>query len=204
MLSTDFLLTSLIVVLIPGTGVMYTVSAAIFLGRSAGVAAALGCTFGIVPHLLASIIGISAILHMSAVAFQTVKYIGAAYLLYLSYSLWKNSGELQVTSSCSTKDNRRIVLKGLLINILNPKLSIFFLAFMPLFMTPETTSPLFQLLFMSLIFMLMTFSVFVIYGFLAHSARRHIVDSPRNSRYLQKTFAAAFAVFGIKLAMAEQ
>lgn len=204
MFSPEFLLTSLIVVLIPGTGVIYTVSTGLFLGKRASIAAAIGCTIGIVPHLIASILGISAIMHMSALAFQIIKYIGTIYLLYLAYSMWKETGGLHINSTFSTHQKRQIITKGLLINILNPKLSIFFLAFMPLFIAPESASPLPQLLAMSLVFMLMTLFIFIFYGLLANYVRRYIVNSPKNSRYLQKSFALIFAAFGLKLALTER
>ena len=203
MITLEFLLTSLVVVLIPGTGVIFTVSSAIFLGRRASIAAAFGCTIGIVPHLLACILGLSVILHMSAVAFQVIRYVGSAYLLYLAYSMWKNSGRIQIDSKNSAKTMRAVALKGFLINILNPKLSIFFLAFLPLFIPPASPSPTLQLLLLSALFMLMTFIIFVIYGLLANYFRKQVVESPRNAKYLQRSFAALFALFGVKLALTE-
>ena len=142
MISSEFLLTSLVVVLIPGTGVIYTISNGIFLGWRASIAAAIGCTAGIIPHLLASILGLSAILHMSAVAFQVIKLVGALYLLYLAWGMWRETGALKFDSSCSNMRYRQIITRGFLINILNPKLSVFFLAFLPLLLH---TPPLHQL-----------------------------------------------------------
>ena len=135
MFNTEFLITSLVVVLIPGTGVIYTVSTGLFLGWRASIAAACGCTAGIIPHLSASILGLSAILHMSAVAFQAVKYAGAAYLLYLAWSMWRDTGALKFNSPSHKNGLRQIATRGFLINILNPKLSIFFLTFLPLFIS---------------------------------------------------------------------
>jgi threonine/homoserine/homoserine lactone efflux protein len=204
MFSTEFLLTSLIVVLIPGTGVIYTVSNGLFLGWRASVAAALGCTAGIVPHLLAGILGLSAILHLSAVAFQTIKYLGAAYLLYLAWSMWRETGALSFESSGQKSTLRRIAARGILINILNPKLTIFFLAFLPLFVSKDIGSALPQLLVLSAVFMSMTLVVFVIYGVCAHSVRACVVNSSRRVLWTQRTFALAFASLGLKLAMTER
>lgn len=204
MISTEFLLTSLVVVLMPGTGVIYTVSTGIFSGRRASIAAAFGCTIGIIPHLTASIFGLSAIIHMSAIAFQVVKYAGVIYLMYLSWSMWRETGSLQVNSPESTKSLWHIVIKGLLINILNPKLSIFFLAFLPLFVSPNVSSPMFQMLILSGIFMAMTLIIFILYGLLANFVRKYIVNSSKVTAWLQKSFAAIFAVLGLKLAMTEQ
>ena len=156
MLSTEFLITSLVVVLIPGTGVIYTVSNGLFLGRRASIAAAIGCTAGIIPHLTASILGLSAILHMSALAFQSIKFAGAAYLLYLAWGMWRETGTLKLDSSATSRGVWLIIRRGFLINILNPKLSVFFLAFLPLFVSTNASSPTLQMIVLSLIFMMMT------------------------------------------------
>jgi threonine/homoserine/homoserine lactone efflux protein len=204
MFSTEFLLTSLVVVLIPGTGVIYTVSTGLFLGWRASIAAAFGCTAGIIPHLTASILGLSALLHLSAVAFQCVKFAGAAYLLYLAWSMWRDTGAMKFNSPSSKKGLWQIVMKGFLINILNPKLSIFFLAFLPLFVNPNTISPMFDMLLLSIVFMGMTLIVFILYGVLANSVRRHVIHSPRVIVWLQRSFAATFALLGVKLALTDQ
>ena len=204
MFSTEFLLTSLVVVLIPGTGVIYTVSTGLFSGWRASIAAAFGCTTGIIPHLTASILGLSAILHMSATAFQVIKYAGVVYLMYLAWSMWRETGALQVNSHESAKSLRKIVAKGFLINILNPKLSIFFFAFLPLFISPNVSSPMFQMLILSAVFMAMTLIVFIFYGLSANYVRKYIVNSSRVASLLQKSFAAIFAALGVKLAMTEQ
>ena len=204
MFSTDFLLTSLVVVLIPGTGVIYTVSTGLFLGWRASIAAAFGCTAGIIPHLFASILGLSALLHLSAVAFQCVKFAGATYLLYLAWSMWRDTGAMNFNSSSSKNGLWQVVMKGFLINILNPKLSIFFLAFLPLFVNPKTISPMFDMLILSIVFMGMTLIIFILYGVLANSVRRHVIDSPRLIVWLKRSFAATFALLGVKLAMTDQ
>jgi threonine/homoserine/homoserine lactone efflux protein len=200
MVSTEFLITSLVVVLIPGTGVIYTVSTGLFLGWRASIAAAFGCTAGIIPHLTASILGLSAILHMSALAFQAIKFAGAAYLLYLAWSMWRETGALKFDSPSTQKGMLQIATKGFLINILNPKLSIFFLAFLPLFVSPGTASPTFQMLFLGAIFMAITLVIFMLYGVSANGVRRYVIHSPRVIVWLQRSFAVTFAALGIKLA----
>ncbi|MBN2427211.1 MAG: LysE family translocator [Deltaproteobacteria bacterium] len=204
MFNTEFLLTSLIVVLIPGTGVIYTVSTGLFLGRRASIGAAFGCTAGIVPHLLASVLGLSALLHISALAFQAIKYAGAVYLLYLAWSMWRETGTLKLDSTERSRDLRRIAVRGFLINILNPKLSIFFLAFLPLFVSPQAASPMGQMLLLSGIFMAMTLGIFILYGISANGVRSYIINSPKAIRRMQRSFAAVFAVLGVKLALTEQ
>ncbi len=203
MFNTEFLITSLVVVLIPGTGVIYTVSTGLFLGWRASIAAAFGCTAGIIPHLAASILGLSAIIHMSAVAFQIVKYAGAAYLLYLAWLMWRDTGALSFNSPSQKNSIRQIVTRGFLINILNPKLSIFFLAFLPLFVSPNTLSPIFEMFILSIVFMAMTLIIFILYGISANGFRKHVINSPRIIISLQRSFAAIFAALGVKLAVTD-
>jgi threonine/homoserine/homoserine lactone efflux protein len=202
--SIDFLLTSLVVVLIPGTGVVYTVSTALFQGWRVGVAAALGCTLGIVPHLLATILGLTAILHMSALAFQVLKYLGVAYLLYIAWGMWRDRGALKLSDPGGDRALRRVVVRGILINILNPKLTLFFLAFLPQFIATRSSHPLVEMLFLSGVFMAMTLVVFMLYGAAAHGVRRYVINSPRVVRWLQRGFAGVFAMLGAKLALAER
>jgi threonine/homoserine/homoserine lactone efflux protein len=204
MISLEFLITSLIVVLIPGTGVIYTVSTGIVQGRKASVYAALGCTAGIVPHLLATVLGLAAVMHTSALAFQLLKYAGVAYLFYVAYATWKDSSAFAVDGTVAHTSPMDLVVKAFLLNILNPKLTIFFLAFLPQFVEPGAAQPLAQLLILSAVFMAMTFAVFVAYGLVAHAFRKLVLDSVRVQRWLRYSFAAAFAGLGAKLALTEK
>ena len=203
-MSIDFLVTSLVGVLIPGTGVIYTVSIGLFQGWRASVAAAIGCTVGIVPHLLASILGLAAILHMSALAFQVLKYVGVAYLLYLAWGLWRDKGALKLSDPESGRRFWQVAVRGTLINILNPKLSLFFLAFLPQFIATRSQHPLAEMLFLSGVFMAMTLVIFILYGAAAHGVRRYVMNSPRVILWLQRSFAGVFALLGAKLALAER
>ncbi|MFK3824278.1 LysE family translocator [Pseudomonas yamanorum] len=204
MFSLNFLITCLIVVLIPGTGVIFTVSTGLTAGKRASVFAALGCTAGIVPHLLASVLGLSALLHTSALAFEALKYAGAAYLLYLAYATWRDRSAFAMNDAPTISSARSLMVRGLLLNILNPKLTIFFLAFLPQFVTPGTSAPALQMLLLSSVFMAMTFAVFVIYGLLANVFRRAVIESPRVQNWLRRSFAAAFAGLGLNLAFAQR
>lgn len=203
-MSSEFLLTSLIVVLVPGTGVIYTISTGLFLGWRASIAAAVGCTFGIIPHLLATILGLAAILHVSALAFQTLKFVGVAYLLYLAWTMWRETGAIEFENSSKAKSSRQIIIRGFLINILNPKLSIFFLAFLPQFVQTDSTTPLLQMFMLSVVFMVMTLFIFMAYGAFAHAVRSYVASSHRMVRRVQRSFAVIFAALGVKLAMAER
>jgi len=204
MLSTEFLITSLVVVLIPGTGVIYTVSTGLFLGWRAAIAAALGCTAGIIPHLFASVMGLSMLIHTSAVAFQAVKFAGVVYLLYIAWSMWHETGVLKFERSNKKNSMLKIAARGVLINILNPKLSIFFLAFLPLFVPADTVSPGLQMSFLSAVFMGLTLVIFILYGIFAHNVSAYVINSPKVVFGTQRTFAVIFALLGAKLAVSEQ
>lgn len=204
MISVEFLITSLVVVLIPGTGVLYTVATGLFIGKRASFFAALGCTLGIVPALAASSLGLAALFHTSALAFQVVKYLGVIYLLYLAWQMWRSSSPLSIEQRYKKTKYTSIIIKGFLLNILNPKLSIFFLAFLPQFIEVTESSALMQMFVLGFVFMLMTFLIFLIYGFLSGSFSQFIVGSKKASAILQKTFAVSFAGLGLKLALSER
>jgi threonine/homoserine/homoserine lactone efflux protein len=206
-MTPEFLLTSLIVVLMPGTGVIYTLSAGLFQGRLASVAAAFGCTLGIVPHMAASMLGLAALLHASALAFQAVKLAGVAYLLYLAWQMWRVADPPPVAEPVAAgapAGLARVAVRGILINILNPKLSIFFLAFLPQFTPADAADPLWAMAGHSAVFMAMTFVVFVLYGSFAALARERVIASPRVMRWLRRAFAGLFAALGARLAFMER
>jgi threonine/homoserine/homoserine lactone efflux protein len=203
-MSVEFLLTSLIVVIAPGTGVLYTLAAGLSRGRRASIVAALGCTLGILPHMAAAITGLAAVLHTSALAFQTLKYLGVAYLLYMAWNIVRERGALRVNTEPQSPSARQVIVTAILINLLNPKLSIFFLAFLPQFVSAGETHPLARMLELSGIFMALTFAVFVGYGVFAAAVRRHVISSPRVLTWMRRSFAAAFLALGAKLALAER
>lgn len=203
-MSVEFLITSFIVVVSPGTGVLYTLAAGLSRGARASVVAAFGCTIGIVPHMAAAIMGLAALLHTSALAFQVFKYLGVAYLLYMAWSSLRERGALRVEKEVGTRSAVQVTVTGILINILNPKLSIFFLAFLPQFVSAGEANPLSRMLALSAVFMLMTFVVFVGYGLFAASIRDHVISRPRVLTWMRRSFAGAFAALGAKLAFADR
>lgn len=203
MISLEFLVTSLVIILVPGTGVIYTVATGIGQGRKASIYAALGCTAGIVPHLAATVVGLATLLHSGAMAFQVLKYAGVAYLFYIAYATWRDESAFAGDATMSKSSATELIVKAFLLNILNPKLTIFFLAFLPQFIEPDTEQPLLRLLLLSSIFMAMTFVVFAAYGFIAHAFSRLVLESSRVQRGLRRSFSAAFAGIGAKLAIPE-
>ena len=203
-MSVEFLLTSIIVILLPGTGVLYTLAVGLGRGMNASVIAAFGCTLGIVPHMVASIVGLAALLHASALAFQLIKYLGVLYLFYMAWMILREGGALDVEPDRAAISPGRLILNAIMINTLNPKLSLFFLAFLPQFVATDATSPTATLVGLALAFMGMTFIVFVGYGAAASLARDYVVSRPAVLRWLKRSFAGAFALLGFRLAMAER
>ena len=203
MITLEFLVTSLIVVLSPGTGVVFTISTGIAQGGRASVFAAIGCTAGIVPHLLATVLGLAALMHTSALAFQALKFAGVAYLLYLALMTWRDQTAFAVERDAAARSATSLMVKAVLLNILNPKLTIFFLAFLPQFVDPAGAA-LAQMLTLSAVFMAMTFGVFAAYGLLAHAFRAAVIESPRVQSWLRRSFAGAFVALGANLALSDR
>jgi threonine/homoserine/homoserine lactone efflux protein len=203
-MSPSFLLTSLIVVASPGTGVLYTLAAALTRGSRASIAAAFGCTLGIVPHMAAAMLGLAAVLHASALAFSVLKWCGVLYLAYMAWQALRERGALAVDATLDARSGRRIIVTGFLINILNPKLSIFFLAFLPQFIAADDGHPLMRMLELSAAFMAMTFVVFVLYGLFAAKIRDRVVSRPKVMAWMRRGFAAGFAALGARLAFADR
>jgi threonine/homoserine/homoserine lactone efflux protein len=204
MMSIEFLITSLIMIASPGTGALYTLAAGLSRGARASVIAAFGCTLGIVPHMAAAIMGLAALIHTSALAFEALKYLGVIYLLYMAWNALKEQGALRVDKEVDARSALQVIGTAVLINILNPKLSIFFLAFLPQFVSVDEPSPLSRMLLLSLVFMLLTFMVFAVYGLFAAAVRQHVVSRPKVLMWMRRSFAGAFVALGAKLALAER
>lgn len=203
-MSIEFLITSLIIVATPGTGVLLTLAAGLSRGKRASIVAAVGCTLGIIPHIAAAIMGAAALLHTSALAFQTLKYLGVAYLLYMAWNTLREQGAIQVETDVDARTTRQVIGSAILVNVLNPKLSIFFLAFLPQFVSPSEPDAVSRMLGLSGVFMLLTLVVFIAYGLFAAAIRTHVVSRPKVLTWMRRTFAGAFVLLGAKLAMTER
>ena len=204
MIKPEFLLASLVVVLIPGTGVVYTITTGLTLKWRASIAAAIGCTLGIIPHILASILGLSALLNMSAQVFSVLKLAGAFYLLYLAWNMWREAGTLEINKKSTETSVTKIIIKAIAINLLNPKLTIFFFAFLPLFVSKNSSSSTRELILLSAVFMGITLIVFALYGILASGISAYLVNSSKTVKRLQQAFAVILAGFAVKLALSEK
>ncbi|GIK81377.1 MAG: LysE family translocator [Pseudorhodoplanes sp.] len=203
-MSLDFLLVSFIVVASPGTGVIYTLAAGLAHGGRASVLAAFACTLGIVPHLIAAMLGLAALLHTSALAYEAVRYAGVAYLLWMAWQTLRERGALSVKPAAGRRSALRVLVDGIAVNILNPKLSIFFVAFLPQFIAAGEARPLLRMVELSAVFMAMTFAVFVVYGLFAAAMREHVISRPAVMAWMRRVFAAAFVMLGLRLALQER
>jgi threonine/homoserine/homoserine lactone efflux protein len=199
-----FLLTSLIVVASPGTGVLYTLAAGLSRGPRASVVAAFGCTLGIVPHLASAVAGLAALLYTSAVAFEALKYVGVVYLLYMGLRTLRDEDTLKVAVVAKPRSSAHVIVEAIAVNVLNPKLSIFFFAFLPQFVRADDPDRIARMLVLSAVFMALTFVVFVGYGLLAASIRRHVISRPHVLTWMRRIFAGAFVALGARLALAER
>ncbi|MDQ1084336.1 MULTISPECIES: LysE family translocator [Microbacterium] len=200
-MSIAFLLTTLVVVATPGTGAVYSIAAGLSRGSRAGVVAAFGCTLGVVPHMIAAITGLAAILNASAVAFQTIKWLGVAYLLYLAWQVWRDRSLIEVDADSSPVSFWTVIRTAVLINLLNPKLTIFFFAFLPQFVPAGEADGTWHMIGLSLVFMALTFVVFALYGVFAAAMRAQVITRPKVMAWLRRTFAATYVLLAGRLAL---
>jgi threonine/homoserine/homoserine lactone efflux protein len=200
-MSTAFLVTALVIVATPGTGALFTVAAGLARGTRAALLAAFACTLGTVPHLVAAITGLAALLHASGVAFQAVKYLGVAYLLWMAWSTWRDTGALRIEDAPRPGSRRAVITSGVTVNLLNPKLTLFFFAFLPQFVSGSGASATVQMLVLSSVFMAMTLVVFAAYGATAALLRDRVLARPVLVGRIRKAFAASFALLGARLAV---
>ena len=203
-MTLEFWATALVVAASPGTGVLYTLAAGLAHGRRASLIAAFGCTLGIVPHVAAALTGLAALMHASALAFATLKYAGVAYLLFMAWRMLADRDALSLASQTTARTARAVIGEAVLINLLNPKLTIFFVAFLPQFVAPGDAHAVATMTGLSGAFMAVTFAVFALYGLAAASVRRTALARPRLVDAMRRLLAGAFLLLGLRLALAER
>jgi threonine/homoserine/homoserine lactone efflux protein len=200
-MTITFILTTLVIVATPGTGVIFTIAAGLSQGTRASLIAATGCTLGILPQMLAAILGLAAILNASAIAFNSMKFLGVAYLLYLAFQTWRDKTSLATDEAAPPKSAWQIIRSAILINLLNPKLTIFFFAFLPAFVHPNEPNAAMKMLELSGIFMALTFAIFALYGIFASAMRRHVITRPKVVARLRRSFAATYVILASRIAV---
>jgi threonine/homoserine/homoserine lactone efflux protein len=197
-MSIEFLLTAFIVCASPGIGVVYTLSSTLGGGLRAGLWANLGCTIATVFHLVVAMAGLAAILHTSATVFQAVEIAGVIYLIWMAWAVLQEKGSMAISPS-APKPALDILWRGILLNILNPKLPLFFVAFLPQFLPPN--AGLGALMELGLGFTAMTFATFGLYSIIAASGRRAVLGNAALLTAMRRAFALSFAALGVKLAL---
>jgi threonine/homoserine/homoserine lactone efflux protein len=204
-MSIEFLLTSLVVAAIPGTGVVYTVSSSIGGGRRRGLVAAIGCTLGIVPHILAAMLGLSAIMQAGSVVFEVVRYAGVAYLVFIGVSMIRDAGALQLEDrNGSIEPTGRVVWRAILLNLLNPKLTLFFFAFLPQFLDASRGPLDMSVIWLGAVFMLETLAVFAVYACASAAVRNLVLAVPVLRQWIERSLGALLIGFAAKLAFTDQ
>ncbi|OHY61907.1 lysine transporter LysE [Pluralibacter gergoviae] len=204
MLYDEFLVTSLLIVMSPGTGAIITLSAGLRQGKRSAIIAAAGCTLGVLPHMLAAVTGLAALLHASPLLFSIVKYTGVAYLLFMAWQTLRDKTLLTADGLRQELSPGTLIIRAVVANLLNPKLSLFFLAFLPQFIASGDVHPTQSMLILSAIFAAMTFAVFSLYGAFASSVSHYVLGNPRVMTGFRWGVALAFTAVGIRLAMAVQ
>ena len=216
----EFVMTSMLVVLVPGIGVIYTVSIAVAGGQAAGLCAALGCTLGIVPHLLVAFLGLSGMMQFGATVFELVRWAGVAYLMWMGVGLLRDRGGIAFDAAASGETEgqvragaSRVVMRGVLVNLLNPKLTAFFFAFLPQFVgitshdakasgLAQAIDP--RLFGLASLFMLLTLIGFVFYALIGALVSRWAAAAPGVTTWTQRAFGALLLGFAARLAVAER
>lgn len=202
-MSIAFLLTTFAVVVTPGTGVVHVLATGLSHGRRASLIAAFGCTLSVLPHLLAGVTGLAALLHTSPVAYDTVKYLGVAYLLYMAWATLREKGTPEVPGEKgSAPPAGRAIASAALLNVLNPKVTMFFVAFLPQFVPAGRSGSVAELLRLGAVFMAVTFAVFALYGMCAAAVRDRVLARPGVLTGLRRVFAVCFVGLGARLAVA--
>lgn len=203
-ISAEFLLTSMIVIISPGTGAIYTIAMGLSRGAAMSMVAAVGCTLGIIPHMLAAITGLAAIFYSSEMAFTVIKYAGVIWLLYMAWNIMKEKETLQPDNCTVSQSGAKVILHAILINLLNPKLSLFFLAFLPQFIKTHASSPATEMLMLSMIFMLLTLLVFMLYGVFASFMRSKVLSRPTILTGLRILFSCGFVSLAVNLFLTQR
>lgn len=199
-----FALAALVLAITPGPGIAYVVARTVAGGRSEGLASCFGTAIGGLLHVLAAALGLSLLIAQSALAFAVLKYLGAAYLAYLGIRLLVRKEAAFAVKAVRSQGARRALLEGIVVEALNVKTALFFLAFLPQFVPANAPNATAQMLALGGVFMLLTFLVFAVYAALAASLRRQVLSRPKIMVWLQRGFGAALGLMGLRLALADR
>ncbi|MEC1238051.1 LysE family translocator [Bacillus paralicheniformis] len=200
----SFLGAAVLLTLMPGPDNLFVLAQSISKGKSAGIATACGLCIGLVVHISAAAAGISAAIYQSAVAFSIVKYAGAAYLLFLAYQSFRQKSADFNLEAKDSLNHRALYQKGVVMNLLNPKVSLFFLAFLPQFIHPGTFSVTTQMLVYGMLFLIQAFVIFVMISLFADKVGGRLRSSPQAAKKVHLLEGSLFALIGLKIAVSQK
>lgn len=201
---TLFITVSWALILAPGPDMLYVITRGMTHGRKAGMLSATGVICGILVHTTAAALGLTVIFQTSAFAFQIVKYIGAFYLMYLGLKAWKDKTSLSLQPSPSTVSSRRLFLQGVLSNVFNPKIAIFFLAFLPQFVDKGNGQVTLQLIILGLTFAFLGFVFLLVVAYSSGTIGRWITRRPQHAQFLGRLSGGILIGLGVRLALTER
>ena len=199
-----FSFATLLVVIAPGPGMLFVISRGLANGRKAGVISALGTSTGIAIHILAAAFGLSLIIYATEVGFQIMKWVGGLYLLFLAWKAFTHRQGLLIDSDKSDTSHTSLFWQGILVNALNPKVALFFMAFIPQFVKPASWSIPVQTIVLGSIFMVFTVIIFIVYGVSASMIRKWVIERPRVHKVIDWTTGSLFVFLGIRLALSNR
>ncbi|MCP1143437.1 LysE family translocator [Lysinibacillus endophyticus] len=200
----SFLGAAIVLTIMPGPDNLFTLAQSIAKGKSAGIYTTLGLCTGLLGHITAATIGISAIIYQSAFAFTIVKYAGAAYLLYLAYKSFKEKSSSFNINSDDTLDHKSLYKKGVIMNLLNPKVSLFFLAFFPQFINYQSGSVSLQMLIYGVLFLIQTLVIFTVISIFAGQVGNYLRKNTSLSKKINIIQGSLFTLIGLKIAFSQK
>ncbi len=196
---------AIILTIMPGPDNLFVLAQSITQDKKAGIATSLGLCTGLLVHISAAVLGISAIIYQSTIIFSIVKFAGAAYLLYLAWQSFRAKGDPPFTlQQQNTQAYIKLYKKGILMNILNPKVSLFFLALLPQFVNPSQGHVAFQMLILGIVFLIQALVLFSLFSIFAGKVRQVIIGKPAIAKRLNTIQGILFTFIGIQIAISKQ
>ncbi len=196
-MTAEFLLTSLVLALLPGPGVIYVLSTGVAQGARAAVLGVAGCLLGATPYLAAAAAGVDRHVTENALVFEIVKWAGVGYLVFLGIRTWRDRRRYEIRGDHPARSVVQLLLFGALLSLLNPKLPIFFYGFLPRFLSPDRDN----VLLLSLTFLAVVGLVYAGYGLLAGFLGQRMLAGPKASSWARRVFASCYGLLAARLAL---
>lgn len=199
-----FLGAAIVLTIMPGPDNVFTLTQSIAKGRNAGIFTTLGLCTGLLVHIFAATFGLAAIIYQSSLAFAVIKYAGAAYLLFLAYKSFRAKDMSFELKSSDTLNYKSLYKKGVIMNVLNPKISLFFLAFLPQFVNQESGNVSVQMLVLGVVFLMQTLVLFILISIFAGKVGSFLRRNPSFSKKINYIQGSLFTLIGLKIAFTQK